>query len=230
MSFNSDKWLELLVERIRKTFGNRVLYIGHTGSYARGEATENSDIDVNVVLDCLSINDLNVYRRIIQSMPYHKKACGFICGKNEMASWPPQELFQFTKGCKVYYGSLKGIIKEPTDYDIRDNIRNMVSAIYHETCHRFLYGAEPEVEAENLRMAYKASFYILQEWFYLKGHQYIPTKAELLPHLNNEGKLVLTTLIRWDSLKEDRRKHPQNYFEILKDWSSNMLQSVRERS
>jgi predicted nucleotidyltransferase len=70
MSFNSDKWLELLVERIRKTFGNRVLYIGHTGSYARGEATENSDIDVNVVLDCLSINDLNVYRRIIQSMPY----------------------------------------------------------------------------------------------------------------------------------------------------------------
>lgn len=229
MSFNSAQWLKMFVERIQKTFGNRVLYIGHTGSYARGEATEKSDIDVNVVLDHLSMNDLKLYRSIIEDMPNRGKACGFICGRNEMASWPPHELFQFTKGCKIFYGSLKGIIREPTDQDIRDNIRNIASAVYHETCHRFLYGAEPAVEVENLKMAFKSAFYVLQEWTYLENHQYFPTKVELLSHLNNEGKFILSALIDWDSLKEDRSKRPLSYFVALKDWSSHMLQGTAVR-
>ncbi len=32
------QWLGHLVERLQGTFGDRILYIGHTGSYAKGEA------------------------------------------------------------------------------------------------------------------------------------------------------------------------------------------------
>jgi len=73
MDFHVESWLAELTGRIRGVFGARLIYVGHTGSYARGEAKETSDIDVNVVLDELRMEDLKMYRKIIQSMPNSEK-------------------------------------------------------------------------------------------------------------------------------------------------------------
>ena len=48
--FNIDNYLEKLILRCKETFGGRLVYVGLQGSWLRGEATENRDIDVMIVL------------------------------------------------------------------------------------------------------------------------------------------------------------------------------------
>ncbi len=226
MDFNITLWLERLTGALRDAFGDRILYIGHNGSYARGEASEASDIDVNTVLDTLEMEDLRKYRRIIKEMPSGEKACGFICGRKEIAAWPAHELFQFLYGSKTLCGSPEGIVRMPSEEDIRDNIRNTSSMIYHEACHRYIYAADIAAEAEALQPAYKFAFFVLQEWFFLKEKKYIPTKKELLPLLEGENREILDTLINWDMQAEGRRKDTEKCFAALKNWSGAMLQEM----
>ncbi len=47
-------WMEEFTAAVRATFGERVYCIGLQGSYGRGEAGPDSDIDVVVILDQLS--------------------------------------------------------------------------------------------------------------------------------------------------------------------------------
>ena len=67
MSFQIYNWLEKYVHEVVSTFGYRIWFIGVQGSYARGEATEESDIDVVLILDTLLPADLRIYRRDAQS-------------------------------------------------------------------------------------------------------------------------------------------------------------------
>lgn len=66
---NIDSYLEQLLLLMDSHFGPRLLYVGLQGSYLRGEATDSSDIDIMVILDTLSVNDLEVYRNLIRSLP-----------------------------------------------------------------------------------------------------------------------------------------------------------------
>ena len=50
--------MSLLRERLMETFGDRIMFIGLQGSRARGEATENSDVDAVVILDRVSYEDV----------------------------------------------------------------------------------------------------------------------------------------------------------------------------
>jgi len=228
MDFHVESWLAELTGRIRGVFGARLIYIGHTGSYARGEAKETSDIDVNVVLDELRIDDLSMYHKIVRSMPDSDKACGFIGGRAEMRAWPKHELFQFLMGSHTLYGTLDGIADLPADEDIAAHIQITASAIYHEACHRYIYGKTITDEAEQLAPAYKAAFFVLQEQVYLREKNYVLTHAELLGHLNGVDREVLETGMKWDELAADRAARPERYFEMLRAWSSAALQEMEK--
>jgi hypothetical protein len=219
-------WLDALTEKIRAEFGGRVLYIGLGGSHARGEANEDSDIDINVVLDEVGIGDLEKYRVLVRSMPYSDMACGFIGGRAEMAAWPKHELFQFMRCSRSLYGSLEGIALPPEDRDIAAHIRITASAIYHEACHRCIYGDNSAQEAEQLRGAYKAAFFALQEQVYLRERRYIATHRELLAHLTPAEAEVLRMDMNWDSRQAERQADPRRCFEVLRAWSSAALRGA----
>ena len=53
-----ESYLSQLIEKMQQQFGSRLLYVGLQGSYLRGEATDNSDLDVMIVLDGLALSDL----------------------------------------------------------------------------------------------------------------------------------------------------------------------------
>ena len=72
---NIEKYISCLIARLKDRFGDRLLYVGLQGSYLRGEATESSDLDIMVIIDELSVSDLNAYRVIIESMEYSEKSC-----------------------------------------------------------------------------------------------------------------------------------------------------------
>jgi predicted nucleotidyltransferase len=46
-----------LSTRVRERFGHRLVYLVLFGSHARGEATEDSDVDILVVIDNLTTGD-----------------------------------------------------------------------------------------------------------------------------------------------------------------------------
>ena len=72
--------LKTLENKLIEEFKNRLIFFGLQGSRARGEANENSDIDIVVILDNLSINDLKTYKEIISSLEHNNLFCGFISG------------------------------------------------------------------------------------------------------------------------------------------------------
>ena len=39
-----SRWLDEFLRRLRERFGDRLVFVGHQGSWARGEATAGSDI------------------------------------------------------------------------------------------------------------------------------------------------------------------------------------------
>ncbi len=131
--FEINSWLNLITEKILDRFRNRLIFIGFVGSYARGEAGPNSDIDINVILDKVDTNDVSVYKEIVQTMPFKEKACGFLAGKDEIKAWPRNEIFHFLFDCKILYGSVSDIIEEPAKKEIVEYIRIAASGILHFT-------------------------------------------------------------------------------------------------
>ena len=84
MVFDINNWLNIVLGELKDTFAEKLLFVGLQGSYNRGEATDSSDIDLIVILENLTFEDLKRYRLIIDSLPHKEKACGFISGKNEL--------------------------------------------------------------------------------------------------------------------------------------------------
>ena len=82
-----DGYMERLIGLLQAQFGGLLLFVGLQGSYLRGEATEDSDIDAMVILSKLSPEMLRRYRRVIKTAGYEELSCGFICGREEMKSW-----------------------------------------------------------------------------------------------------------------------------------------------
>lgn len=221
-----DKWLDLLMDKLKKSFGSRLIFVGHIGSWVRGEATSSSDIDVNVILDNIDFNDIITYKRIIKEMPHSNLACGFICSTEEIKAWPSHELVQFIYGCQVLHGNIYDLVSNPNESDLREHIKISSAMIVEVVRHSFIYGPDIKKDVHNLSHAYKSSFFILQAWMLLFKREYILTKKEMLSILENDDKEILDININWSKLEKDREERPEYYFEILEKWGSKMLKGV----
>ena len=82
-----NEYLEKFIVECKRVFEKRLLYVGLQGSYLRGEAHENSDIDIMVIIDQFSVKDMDDYRDVIERIGNSDKSCGFICGKDEMVRY-----------------------------------------------------------------------------------------------------------------------------------------------
>ena len=88
-------WTEKFLSALDKEFPNRVYFAGLQGSYSRGEATDESDIDMVVILDELSAEDIAIYNKMLDTLPHRELICGFLSGKDEILNWEASDLFQF---------------------------------------------------------------------------------------------------------------------------------------
>ncbi len=183
-------YIQTLIQSLQSHFGARLMYVGLQGSYLRGEATANSDIDIMVVLDELSVSDLEDYRRIVRSLDHAEKSCGFICGKSDLVNWNPLEMWSLVNGTKDYYGTLRDLIPPYTEEDVRNHLKMSLNNLYHEICHRYIH-AEYHTDMAALAGTYKSVFFILQELYYLQSGIYVATKAALLKALDGKNRAVL---------------------------------------
>ena len=211
MVFDINKWLDLVIKELQKAFKDNLLFVGLQGSYNRGEATSESDIDLIVILDNITFDDLKTYRSIINEMPNKNKACGFISGKNEIQKWSKSDMFQFFYDTKSIYGNVEDIIQPPSVEDIKTFIKTSSENLYHSATHSFLYSDNYIQDLQNL---YKMTFFILQAKYFVETNNYIPTKKQLLEYLCGEDKEILDICINRKSINSDI----ENLYKKLIKW------------
>lgn len=122
-------WTNMFLQRLEETFGKRVWFVGLQGSYSRGEATEKSDIDMVVILDEVSVLDIQSYNTMLDSLPHRELICGFLSGKKEILNWEPSDLFQFYYDTKPIKGSLDELLELIDDEAVDRAIKAGVCSI-----------------------------------------------------------------------------------------------------
>lgn len=224
-----DQWLAQFVGRLRNIFGDRLVFVGHSGSWARGEGEPTSDIDSVVVLDRIDSKDLTEYRHIIAGMPDAKRlASGRLVSISEVRTLPPFELMEFFYGCKGLHGTLKGIVEKPTSIDLLEHVRIQGSQNLFDARHYLVYPHDLSKVVHRLYHNFKSCFYILQSWILLHDGRFLARKDELLGVLSDtDDQEVIQVGRDWRHLEQDREKRPLHYIELLERWSRKMLSRVQ---
>lgn len=217
-----ENYIRQLTELLKRQFDSRLLYVGLQGSYLRGEATDNSDIDIMVVIDELSVVDLDAYRTAIQSLEHFDKSCGFICSKEDIANWNPLEICHLLNCTKDYFGVLNELVPTYKENDIRNFVKMSVNNLYHEICHRYIHG-DSDKNVAKLPGTYKGVFFILQNMYYLTHGKFVATKAELLQCLEGKNHAVLEHSL---SLNNRGDYDFAESFELLFSWCQETLKSI----
>ncbi len=221
MTFFIDDWIDELVSKIKNEFQDRIDFIGLQGSYKRKEANDSSDIDIVVILNELTVQDLKKYQAIISRMPYKEKACGFISGKREIIGWEKSDLFQFYHDTQPIYGSMHYLLPLIHKEDVKHAVKIGACNLYHACCHNFLYESSSEI----LSALYKSSFFILQAKYFDETNQYINSKIELAEKLNEMDKEILDICMNRNKIMAADEAHLAVYYDKIISWSSALLQS-----
>lgn len=167
-------WTGDFLFKAREVFADRLLFVGLQGSYARGEATETSDIDLVVILDELSAEDIRKYNALLDTMPRRDLTCGFLSGKNELLNWEPSDLFHLYYDTLPLLGSLDEILSLIDDSAIDRAIKIGACNIYHGCVHNMLYGKSER----SLRGLYKSAFFVAQIRAFKQTGKYIKSRND----------------------------------------------------
>ena len=217
MDSKIHSWMEQYAGALQDTFGSRLWFVGLQGSYARGEATAQSDIDAVVILDRVSPEDLATYSAMLDRLPGRDKVCGFISGKDELFSWEPSDLFQFLYDTTPVLGSLEPLRERVSREDIRRAVWTGLCNAYHLCAHNMVHEKDPEI----LQGLYKSAAFTLQAICYLQTGVYEKTREKLAARLQPDDRKIL----EWGHESRERPLSPQK-FQFL---SGNLLVWASER-
>lgn len=201
-----DPWLQRFTHVLRETFGNRVRFAGLQGSCARGEATESSDIDLVVVLDELTVEDIASYDAMLDSLEHRELVCGFLSGKEELLHWEPSELFQFCRDTKPVIGILDDVLAVVSPGDIDRAIRAGACGVYHACVHNMLYEKDEGI----LRGLYKTATFAIRATTFRHTGKYCSRLDELLQYADAPDREIVQAYI---AMKADA---PVDFFSASK--------------
>jgi predicted nucleotidyltransferase len=208
-----DKFLKVLDEK----FGARVWFVGLQGSYGRGEAIETSDIDIVVILDELSILDIQNYNTMLNTLTNRELICGFISGKKEILNWEPSDLFQFYYDTKPIKGSLDKLLLQLNDSTINRAIKIGACNIYHGCIHNMLYEKSKDI----LKELYKTASFVIQAICFKQTGKYISQQKELLQIVKPDEKIIIEIFLEF---KNGGVVDFQKMSEILFEWSKKWVE------
>lgn len=216
-----NDYLQKITIACQSAYGNRLLYVGLQGSYLRGEANENSDIDIMIVIDRFSVKDMDTYRDILKSIGSFEKSCGFICGKDELTRWNPLEVCQLIYTTKDIFGTLKDFLPSATREDEINYVKMSLGNVYHEICHRYIH-ADREKNKAKFRITCKSFFFLIQNLHYLESGKFVVTKKELKEQVSEDDCKILELAELHDDFDFDKA------MSLLFTWCQNAFIRVEE--
>ena len=213
-------WTELFLHTLTKTFPERVWFVGLQGSYGRSEATETSDIDMVVILDELSVEDIQAYHAMLDTLPHRKLICGFLSGKREILNWDPADLFQLYYDTKPIRGSLDALQSLLDDSAVSRAIKMGVCNIFHGCVHNMLYNKSEKV----LKGLYKTASFVVQAISFQQTGKYTRRQKELLAVAAPDERVIVETFMR---IKNGEVVDFQKLSEILFTWSKKWIEITK---
>ncbi len=189
---NITEWMESFISALDETFSDRVWFVGLQGSYARGEATETSDIDLVVILDELTTSDIEAYNVMLDTLSHRELICGFLSGKDELLNWEPSDLFQFYHDTKPVKGSLDELLPMIDGDAVERAVKIGVCNIYHGCVHNMLYEKSDEI----LKGLYKGASFVIQAHVFSQTGKYVSRQKDLLHFVNDDEKGIVETFIK----------------------------------
>ena len=209
-------WIEQFLEKLDNTFGSRVWFAGLQGSYARGEATDTSDIDMVVILDELSPMDIQAYHAMLDTLPHRELSCGFLSGKNDILNWEPSDLFQFYFDTNPVKGSMDELLQLLDEAAVARAIKIGACNVYHGTVHNMLYDKSDDI----LKGLYKSASFTVQAICFQQTGKYIRQKKELLKYVSLDEQRIIETFIH---LKNGGNVKFQEMSETLFRWAKKWI-------
>ena len=182
-------WMDYFLRKLDQRFGDRIWFVGLQGSYGRGEATENSDVDVVVILDELTAADIVSYNQMLDSLPHRELICGFLSGKGELRNWEPSDLFQFYFDTTPIRGSLEELESVLDEVAVNRAIKIGACNLYHGCVHNMLYEKSDEI----LRGLYKGASFVAQAVAFRQTGKYFRHQEELLEVLTDDDRPIVET-------------------------------------
>ena len=211
-----ENFMNIFLNVLNDTFGERVWFVGLQGSYGRDEATETSDIDVVVIIDELSAMDIQTYNDMLDTLPHRELICGFISGKEEIMNWEPSDLFQFCHGTTPIKGSFDKVLALIDENAVNRAIKNGVCNIYHGCIHNMLHEKSEDI----LRDLYKSASFVVQAIALKQTGNYISHQKELLQVVSSNEQVIIDTFM---NLKKGGTIDFDLMSEILFTWSKNWI-------
>ena len=184
-------WTNTFLSALNDQFGDRVWFVGLQGSFARGEATENSDIDMVVILDELSAMDIQNYNKMLDTLPHRELICGFLSGKDDIMNWEPSDLFQFCHDTTPIKGSLDEVLTLVDENAVNRAIKTGACNIFHGCVHNMLHEKSEDI----LRGLYKSASFVVQAIVFKQTGNYIKHQRELLTIANPDEQAIINTFL-----------------------------------
>ena len=184
-------WTNTFLSALNDQFGDRVWFVGLQGSFARGEATETSDIDVVVILDELSAMDIQNYNKMLNTLPHRELICGFLSGKDDIMNWEPSDLFQFCRDTTPIKGSLDEVLTLVDESAVNRAIQIGACNIFHGCVHNMLHEKSEDI----LRGLYKSASFVVQAIVFKQTGNYIKHQRELLTVANPDEQAIINTFL-----------------------------------
>ncbi len=225
-----DLWLDRFLGNLREMFGSRLVFVAHHGSWAKGEARPDSDIDAFVVLDRIDQADLEKYRTLICSATEDGTPVStFVGSVAEVKAWPRHDLVHFWFDRKILHGRLDGLVEKPEDQDIIEDIRVKAAMNLHSARHYLLHPHDLAAVIKRPPYPFKECCYALQSWLLLTTGKFISTKSALHAALTDPlDKEIVRVTRDWHEITEDRLNRPLYYFQLLERWCRSMLIRIAE--
>ncbi len=215
-----NAFMNIFLKALDNTFGERVWFVGLQGSYGRGEATEASDIDLIVILDKLSVEDIKAYNAMLDTLPERNLLCGFFSGKQELLNWEPADLFQFYYDTKPIKGSLDELLPLLDETAVNRAIKVGACNIYHGCVHNMLFDKSEDI----LKDLYKAASFVVQAVCYSQAGKYICRQKDLLQFVSEDERIIVETFIR---LKNGGAVDFEKMSENLLRWSQRLISETK---
>lgn len=211
-----NSWLNKFTDDLNETFSNRIWFVGLQGSYARNEANEDSDIDIVVILDELTANDIRSYSLMLDRLPHREKICGFLSGKSEIFNWEISDLFQFICDTKPIKGTLDELFSLIDADAVNRAIRIGACNIYHGCVHNMLH----EKNVDILKGLYKSASFVVQAICYKQTGEYIRLQKDLLLKASCDEKTIIENYL---SLKNGTEIDFEMFSATLFNWSKSII-------
>ena len=209
-------WMNDFLQNLNHTFANRVWFVGLQGSFARGEATETSDIDVVVILDELSAMDIQTYNKMLNTLPHRELICGFLSGKDDIMNWEPSDLFQFCYDTTPIKGSLDEVMAVVDENAVNRAIKIGACNIFHGCIHNMLHEKNEDI----LRGLYKSASFVVQAIVFKQTGNYIKHQEELLTIATHNEQVIINIFL---SLKKGGTVDFTPMSETLFAWSKKWI-------